>query len=84
VNGGTVAHLSTRNSKLLNNVGAAIRANGASSLVLLDDSTITGNETRLSVVNGGVMQSYKNNRIFANNSGGPLPPAVPGVSGPLF
>lgn len=75
----TIAH-----SGLLNNVGNAIQAVGAGSLVLLDDSTITGNETGVGVSSGGTMLSYKNNRLFANNNNGPPPAAVPGVSGPMF
>jgi len=84
VNSGSVNHLNIRNSKLLNNVGNAIQSAGAGSLVLLDDTTVTGNQTGVSIVAGGAMQSYRNNRIFANNSDGPAIPAVPGVSGPMF
>ena len=57
-------------SSLLNNVGNAIQSNGANSLVTIHDSTITGNQVGLSFINGGGIQSAKNNLIFGNGTNG--------------
>lgn len=75
--GGQPLNLTIKNSKLVNNVGAAIQSNGAGSTVVLSGSTVTGNQVGLSLVNGGQMMSYKNNEIFGNGSDGTPIPAVP-------
>jgi len=77
VQSGNVNHLNIRNSKLLNNVCTAIQSIDPGSLVLLDDSTITGNATGVGVGSGGSMLSYKNNRLFGNNSDGHRPRPCP-------
>ena len=81
--GGQGVNLTIRNSKLINNVGAAIQSDGANSVVRLDESTIAGNQTGVSAINGGVVQSFKNNRIIGNQTDGIPIPAVPGYSGTM-
>ena len=78
---GQGTNFAIEHSKLVNNVGAAIQSQGANSLVFITDSTITGNQTGVSVVSGGVVQSLKDNRIFGNGSDGTPLAAFPGPGG---
>jgi hypothetical protein len=68
-------------SSLSNNVGNALQSSGANSHVFINDSTIFGNDTGVSAVSGGIVLSYKNNRINGNNIDGTPLAAVPGYSG---
>jgi hypothetical protein len=80
---GTTINFIIDHSSLTNNIGAAIQSSGASSRVFINDSTIFGNDMGVSVVSGGSVLSYKNNRINGNvTDGTPLAP-VPGVTGNL-
>ena len=68
------------------NVGAGLTSSGANSTVRIGNSTVHGNNTGVSAVSGGIVQSFKNNQIAGNNtdSSPPLPlTAVPGISGTL-
>jgi hypothetical protein len=64
-------------SSLTNNVGSALQASGANAVVRISDSLITNNQTGVSSVGGGVVQSFKNNRILGNvTDGTPLAAAT--------
>jgi hypothetical protein len=68
-------------SLLSNNVGSAIQSSGASSFVRIGSSTISANDTGVSVASGGTVQSFKDNKIFGNSTDGTPLTAVPGYSG---
>ena len=57
-------------SSLVNNVGIAIQSSGASSVVSIAGSEITGNQVGLSAVSGGSILSYQNNEINGNGTDG--------------
>jgi hypothetical protein len=78
---GSAINLVVDHSSLTNNVGAALQSSGSNSRVFLKDSTIFGNNTGISVVGGGSVQSLKTNFIFGNNIDGTPIPAVSGYSG---
>src|SRR6202022_1657377 len=68
-------------SLLSNNVGSAVQSSGASSFVRIGNSTISANDTGVSVASGGTVQSFKSNEIFGNSSDGtPLPPFPTGCN----
>ena len=61
----------------LNNNGFGVQANGSGAGIIMGNSTVTGNGTGVSQVNGGVVGSYKNNNIDANGADGtPLTPVT--------
>jgi hypothetical protein len=68
-------------SLLSNNVGSAVQSSGANSFVRIGNSTISANDTGVSMASGGTVQSFKNNQIFGNGSDGIPLTAVPGYSG---
>jgi hypothetical protein len=67
-------------SSLTNNVGNALQSSGANSHVFFGNYTIFGNDTGVSAVSGGTVQSFKNNQIFGNGTDGTPLAAVPGYS----
>jgi hypothetical protein len=58
------------NSNVFDNGGVGIQADGASARARVGTSTITGNSTGVSAINGGAIQSYVNNRLDFNGSDG--------------
>jgi hypothetical protein len=54
----------------VNNSGLGIQANGPGVGILIGNSTVTGNGTGVSPVNGAIIGSYKNNSINANGTNG--------------
>jgi len=74
---------------LSTNFGSGISVNGAamsgvgSVTARIGNTTIAHNVTGASAVGGGVLQSFKNNQIFANLSDGTPITAVPAPGGPL-
>ena len=79
--GASVINFTIESSKLVNNVGVAIQSSGANSTVRISDSTIADNQTGVSAVSGGVVQSYKDNRIGGNGTDGTPLAAFPGPGG---
>jgi hypothetical protein len=61
----------------VNNNGLGIQGNGPAVGILIGNSTVTGNGTGVSVVNGAAIGSYKNNIINANGIDGTPLTAVP-------
>jgi len=59
------------------NTGTGVKVNGAAAVVLIGNSTITGNGTGVSNT-GGTLQSFKNNQIAGNVTDGTPITAFPG------
>jgi hypothetical protein len=70
--GGSVVSIMVRNSTIANNSLLGLLAN--SGTVLVTRSTITGNNTAWSAINGGVVSSYADNNIDGNTSANTEPP----------
>jgi hypothetical protein len=81
--GGAAASALFDHSVASGNFGSGLRAVGGAATVRLGDSTIVLNATGVSNA-GGVLQSFKNNRISGNLTDGTPVPAVPGVTGTMF
>jgi hypothetical protein len=64
------ARVTVEHSTSSNNGGAGILADGPTTLVMLNDSTVTYNMTGLSTPNGGTILSFGNNRIVENAANG--------------
>ena len=58
------------NSTIVNNAGTGVVSQGAASTVIIGRSTITGNTTGVSSASGGMLESYKDNRIVGNGTDG--------------
>jgi hypothetical protein len=54
--------------QVIHNPGTAVSADGANSIVRLNNSTITGNGSGLTALNGGQIISFGNNAIVANGA----------------
>ena len=78
---GSGISLSIERSSLINNLGFAVQASGANSLVRIGYSTVIGNAGGVNADTGAIVQSFKNNQIIGNGSDGTPLPAVPGPGG---
>jgi hypothetical protein len=58
------------NSEVFNNGGVGIRADGASARARVSHTTITGNSTGVSAINGGAVSSFGNNVLEFNGTDG--------------
>jgi hypothetical protein len=74
---GSFISLLIERSLLSNNVGSAVQSSGANSFVRIGNSTISANDTGVSTVGGGTVQSFKTNEIFGNGADGTPLAAVP-------
>jgi len=60
-----------------NNAGTGISATAARTIVIVGNSTITGNGTGVSFAGGAVLNTYTNNALNGNTSDGAFGPALP-------
>jgi hypothetical protein len=66
------------NDSLVANNNTGILANGASARIRVANTTITGNVNGVTILGGGIVNTYENNRLDGNNADGVFTaPAIP-------
>jgi hypothetical protein len=67
--------VSFQNSRAVNNTSTGLISNGKN-IYLVGDSTIAGNLTGVSIINGGAIDSYGTNHLNGNSSDGAFTPPI--------
>jgi hypothetical protein len=74
-------NLTMDNDIVYGNFGSGVEGNTTSAILLIGSSTIVANNTGVSSLHNGILQSFKNNEIAGNSTDGTPITAFPGPGG---